>query len=822
MDHPLMDRQIELEAEQRELTIDRINQRHDMAAARSDFSNSDAGRLSISTLMDTLTAGFTQWFEDVASGKPGKRCSAVKPILETTITPEVTAYLTFNAILDEIMKFRGENPATDARVAMAIGNRIHDELRLRHLPDDSKHLLKYWLQEASERSLTREKTREFIMKHMRNLEISWCYTDRNGFVWEEDVRQKLGRVILQKTISVTPICRLQLVRKRGGGKNYKRTSIVVPTDGFLEYLESAKEHIQDFHQTWLPTVVPPKKWDERSLHGGGYYTDNVPNYPLVKRLDEFYAKRLDGEDMSQVVKTVNAVQDTPWRINPTCLEALEHIYGLDREIAGLPYCNKQDIPPAPEEVSAAYRLECWKIHDKNRRDLTKRIFVTRLIQTAKKFSEFERIYFPHDMDNRGRLYPKPIYLNPQGPDFVKGLLEFAEGKALGTERAVYWLAIQLANCAGQDKAKLGARYEWTLANEEMILSVAENPLDDLRWTHVDEPFQFLQAAQAWAGYRREGLSYKCHVPIAVDATCSGLQHYSALLRDPKGGRAVNLMNLPDRQDVYGDVAERATEICKEYLGTDQHNLAQAWLDFGIDRKITKRSVMVVPYAATFNACLKYTREAYEEKLSKGHAQTYHGEDTVFLVFGARVIWQAISEVVVAATDAMQWIKAAVSQYSKNRENTYIDWRTPSGFLVRHRKPDLKQWRMDTILDGSRMQTTFYKPLAHLKPTKMASSTPPSFIHSLDAAHLVMSVCNSFDAGISDFAVVHDSFATHASDMDVFNQCIREAFHAMYADGSPLEELREQLQYGVSEPLPELPKCGDLDLDEVLESTFFFS
>lgn len=821
-DHPLMDVQKTLEEEQREISRHRINQQHDMSAERGEFSSSGASRLLISTLMDTLSNGLSEWFGDVATGRPGKRCAALKPLLETTITPEVTSFLTFNAILDEIMKGRGDNAATAAKVSLAVGNRIHDELRLRNFEGDTALLLRKWLKEADTRSLTRDKKREFIRRQMRNLELTWEYTSETGVVWEESVRQKLGTVLLHKTLSIVPICEIKMVTRRSAGRRATRTNLCVPTTAFLEYLDAAKDHLEGFQQTWLPTVVPPKAWTQDHLLGGGYWTDNVPRYPLVKRMDGAYADELDQADLSTVLDALNAVQETPWRINPICLEALDYVYGLDRELAGLPNCDKQPLPPAPLEDSQEYRMACWKIHDKNRRELTKRLYVNRVIATAKKFMPFDEIFFPHDLDSRGRAYPKPSYVNPQGPDFVKGLLEFSRGKPLGGPSGVRWLSIHIANCCGQDKAKLEDREAWTLANEEMILSVAENPLDDLSWTHMDEPFQFLQAAQAWAGYRREGYSYKCHVPIAVDATCSGLQHYSALLLDAVGGRAVNLMDLPDRQDVYGDVARRAIELCEQRLGTDDHNLAQAWLDFGIDRKITKRSVMVVPYAATFNACMKYTREAYQERLDKGEPPPWAGDDTPFIVFGSKLIWQAISEVVVAATGAMKWIKGAVTSYSKVPGQTYVDWRTPSGFLVRHRKPDMKRWEMNTVLDGSRLRTTFYKPAAELSPQKMASSTPPSFIHSLDAAHMVMSIENAMRSGITDFAVVHDSFATHASDMDAFSVNIREAFHEMYAEQNPLIHLRDQLQVGLEDELPSLPDEGDLDIDQVLQSTFFFS
>jgi hypothetical protein len=41
--------------------------------------------------------------------------------------------------------------------------------------------------------------------------------------------------------------------------------------------------------------------------------------------------------------------------------------------------------------------------------------------------------------------------------------------------------------------------------------------------------------------------------------------------------------------------------------------AHKWINFGIDRKITKRPVMVLPYGGTFTSCRGYVRAAVEER-----------------------------------------------------------------------------------------------------------------------------------------------------------------------------------------------------------------
>ena len=81
--------------------------------------------------------------------------------------------------------------------------------------------------------------------------------------------------------------------------------------------------------------------------------------------------------------------------------------------------------------------------------------------------------------------------------------------------------------------------------------------------------------------------------------CNGLQHLSAILDDEQGGKGSTILipssNLPN--DIYSDVALEVQRRVEEEA-KDGHELAQQILDFGIDRKLTKRPVMIVPYNGT--------------------------------------------------------------------------------------------------------------------------------------------------------------------------------------------------------------------------------
>src|SRR5262249_3123305 len=157
---------------------------------------------------------------------------------------------------------------------------------------------------------------------------------------------------------------------------------------------------------------------------------------------------------------------------------------------------------------------------------------------------------------RGRCYASSTSLNPQGPDEVRALLEFSEGKALGISGR-RWLAIHGANLWGEDKVSLDEREKWAYANQYKIWAAAEDPLTDRWWCEADKPWSFLAWCLEWhAAFMTTQFQpqfYLSHMPIALDGSCNGLQHLSAMLRDPVGGAAVNLVPSPTPSDIYAEV-----------------------------------------------------------------------------------------------------------------------------------------------------------------------------------------------------------------------------------------------------------------------------
>lgn len=72
-----------------------------------------------------------------------------------------------------------------------------------------------------------------------------------------------------------------------------------------------------------------------------------------------------------------------------------------------------------------------------------------------------------------------------------------------------------------------------------------------------------------------------------------------------------------------------------------------------------------------------------------------------------------------------------------------------------------------------------------------------------------------------FSAVHDSFWTHAADVDEMNVVLRDCFVDLY-ERPLLEELKASLELRYPDAtFPDLPRRGNLDLDEVRNAPYFF-
>lgn len=131
-------------------------------------------------------------------------------------------------------------------------------------------------------------------------------------------------------------------------------------------------------------------------------------------------------------------------------------------------------------------------------------------------------------------------------------------------------------------------------------------------------------------------------------------------------------------------------------------------------------------------------------------------------------------------------------------------------------------RLKIIYGTYEIRDTSQPPVGIDRKAQM-SGIVPQFVHSLDAAHMMMTVSALHGLGLHDFAVVHDSYAVHACDVDELNTVLRDKFVDIY-QRDVLEELwKEQKRTNLNTEITGPPARGSPDIiQQVRDSPYFFS
>ena len=547
-----------------------------------------------------------------------------------------------------------------------------------------------------------------------------------------------------------------------------------------------------------------------------------------------YYKVVDAADITEELDCVNILQETEWRINERVLEVMEQCWNSGSEWEGLP--ARDDLPlPAypfsvePSEMDEATQLEFkeWKrrrgkIHEHNTLTMSKRYQVHKTIDLAKEYLKYDSFFFQWQLDFRTRKYPRETFLSPQVADYGKSLLEFAIGMHITCPEDATWLAIHGANQFGVDKVSLVDREMWALSNTQNALDVYEDPFSCLWWQEADKPWAALAWCFEWAEYTialGEGREFITRLPCQADGSCNGIQHLSAMLLDEKGGKSVNLLPSDKPEDIYGDVAAMAT-VTLQVEADKGNEVAKQLLEVGVCRAIAKRPVMIVPYSGTKHACRDYVRQALIKKCN-GSAP-WGDNHTPAVLLATDHIWDAISSTITGARQVMDYITQIATEYGKY--NTIMEWKTPTGFPVQQRYFKKKTRQCKVHLIDQVVKVDYDDEVAVIDSRRYKSSSSPNFVHSMDACALTLTVNRCREAGILDFAMIHDSFGTYSPQMSLMSECLRESFVELYTSKDWLHELwieaKRKLPTDANLPLP--PKKGNLNLKEVLSSKYFFA
>lgn len=682
----------------------------------------------------------------------------------------------------------------------------------------------------------------YRIKAAKNIAKKAGYTQER---WTEERRLKVAVPILNAILEVSEV--FDIWEQKKPKNTIRRIGLTVAASNQLAEM--------DYKCSWSepmlsPLIVPPKDW---SAFDTGCYLDEVTSamVPLVRGASHEQVNAIKhqlDQGTPLYLEALNTLQATPLKINRYVLYAVSHCWDKGIVFGKFPRKNHLEHLKRPEtwDTMSDFDRKGWSIRAREVREKNREIdgsiaMMTQDLSTAKELADFDEFWLGWNFDFRGRVYPVS-HFNYHRDDHVKALFTLARGKTMDAD-AVSWLAVHIANLGDFNKISkqsLDDRIAWVEDNSQTLYQVGTDPIATFDyWSKADKPFQFLAACHELANYMDIGPDYVCSLPPQLDGTNSGVQHYAAASLNEQDGRMVNLVPADKPQDIYQSVAtavQNKLEIAEEPE-------AKLWLDFGVTRSTVKRNTMTYGYSS---GKYGFGEQLYDDIMRPLQDQVMRGtlakhpfgadrlEQKKACSYLAGINYESIQKVISSASQGMQFFQTIASALA--HENKPVRFDTPIGFpmVQQYSEWDIKKVKIylhdrDAKVLSRTQISIRTKPARKIDKRKARAAVSPNIIHSLDSAHLLMTVLLAKDNGVEDFFLIHDSFGTVPADTELMYYSVRNTFVELYDNWclykSVYNQATSRLTYHGLEKLEktiEIPAKGTLNLTDVLESQYCFS
>jgi DNA-directed RNA polymerase len=773
-----IDAQVKLEREQIAQGLKRLRKNTKDLESKSYGSATIYGIASIDQLLPVVVKHIEATaFQRIRKGDNGRHFKEIQKYL-ADLEPLASAAIALKITFDKVFSTK---PDTDQvqEVTEAIGKAVEAECQMRHYERNAPGLLATLKKNYWHRAIGTQQKLTVIQTLMNRADVKQWET------WGRANRIKLGAWLLDCIMSSSGWFERRLERQ-----GRKTITLIAPTPEFLEIKDQVMHDAELFAPLAYPMLIEPNDWTNDRC--GGYLLNEVMRgHDMVRRGDP---TRIQGETP---IDFLNKIQKVAYKLNPFIVGVAKDLERMKRHVGKFLPVMDHELPPKPPDIATNkdarkdYRRRAAEVRNLNAQEFKKSCRTRMTMEAVDRFKDVEKFFIPWSFDYRGRAYPIPAFLTPQDTDFGKSLLVFAEGSYMSFE-AEGWLAFQVATSYGLDKATMEERLQWVDDNITLISRVALDPIGNLsEWETAEEPWTFLAACDEYYHCVVACTRHFTRLPVAVDATCSGLQILAGLARDKNTAKLVNVFPSSKPQDAYKVVAEHAAPNCPSSIRPH------------MDRKVVKRVVMTVPYNAKPYSNRGYIRDALKDK-----GVEIEKDDLTKTVKAVR---DTMNVVVPGPMAVMSWIESEVGK-AIDLGKTELTWTTPSGFTVNQRLMKQKFESLELKLLGRCKIKVAVDYTDEVDRAHHKNATAPNLIHSLDASLLHLSALE-FDAPI---ALIHDSVLCRATDMGCLNGIIRETYMHLFAEHDYLRDFAAQIGAETEPPI-----IGDLEPESVIDSTYFF-
>lgn len=722
--------------------------------------------------------------------------------------------------------------------------------------------------------------------------------DKDAYYWREwdkTTSARVGAIILTTILSQTNLFETYLIKDKATDRAIDRKKRLKLTPGTAEKIEEMNKFLDGQSPQFGPMFNKPYPWGKDSL---GPYDDLSlatlvpPVKHMGKEQEDAVRQAMDDGSLDNALEALNTIQETAYEVNKYVYVAVKWVWHkkLGHKVSSFPNLRKTDeiadlakaeYRKLSREAQMNFKAEQLATEKHNLEVDANNLSIKRslgeaknILVTKKKYPEVDRFYLPHQWDSRSRVYHTAEF-GHHNADYLRSMFSLANKTEINEGNAMF-LALQLANTWGNDtlykgkkvktdKLPLEARQQWAEENLDQILAVGEDFKATFDyWSQASDPFQFLAACREYAMYCKHGNGYMSGLPIALDATQSGIQVYCAMTRNAEDAEKVNLVPLDEPGDLYEAVVEEAVrlidadierlegldlepnedddedEATNKWKNARKLRNAKNWKAFGLNRKTVKRNVMTWAYSSRQFGFTDQLMSDLMEPLSKqvrlGELDEHpFGEDGGFSAasYLGGINERATSTVVKSAADGMKFFQSLVRLLTA--ENKQLHYTTPMGFPMMQNyrvlgdteRVEVPFFNRATGEFTSESKATFRSFTSEVDADDARQACSPNLVHSLDASVLMQTALNCKAKGVTDIVVVHDSFAVSIGNVEVLAWAVRRAFVDTFKNHDPYQELLDQnlprLENQPENPpsVPERPE-QTFDLEQVMLSEYAFS
>jgi DNA-directed RNA polymerase len=426
-----------------------------------------------------------------------------------------------------------------------------------------------------------------------------------------------------------------------------------------------------------------------------------------------------------------------------------------------------------------------------------------------------------------------------------------------------------------DKFTLEDRVRWTNDNMEVIVEMGRRGIvADI----AEKSVSFLACCFEWFDYQRavkDNRIHVSHLPVPIDGSNNGWQHLGAISKDSQTGRLVGLIPVDIQHDFYVQTAKQLY-----HLTTDERlkDILDQMPMKHIRKAISKRGSMTRAYSAgakkiaenmffdckaedfhieygiTQDDCDKLAKllikainlvcpgplhtMAYLQKLAQyeiGEYLKYNnqnepaGPEYKQLVKDQKELYtkkDKTDEEIEHLNTLTVLLRSYKSKLIHGNGRSDLSWVTPSGFKVIYQNYTTATRKCRGTISGYKSQSKGHKGVNHVArvPTKTPDirgfmcGVSPNYIHSQDASHMALVI----EEWNGDFGAVHDSFSTHACDVEALLARTKQSFIEMYDKENYYDLIQQNIITDATNLDVEQPELGNLDVTQIYESDYFFA